>query len=265
MDSIKLNNGVLISRIGYGVYEIPPSITEECVLNALKVGYRHIDTSAYYQNEKEVGIAIKKSGIPREEIFITTKMTGARNYAQAVNMIEAALNKLQLEYIDMMLIHWPSGDNVAMYKAMEDYYRKGKLRAVGLSNFYGGDLKQILDNCQIVPMVNQIETHVFRNQKEEQKKLKEKGILLESWSPLASGSGNIFTNKTLLEIADKHHKSVAQIALRYLYQRDILIIPRSTKIDRMRENMDILDFSLDDEDNRKIENLNKDRSLFGWY
>lgn len=260
-----LNNEVKIPRIGYGVYEISPSITEECVSNALKVGYRHIDTSVYYSNEYEVGGAIKNSGIPREKIFITTKICGASNYNRACEMIENALNKLQVDYIDLMLIHWPSGDNLAMYKAMENYYKQGKLSAIGLSNFYGRDLDNILNNCEVMPVVNQIETHVFRNQKQMQKLLQNNNIILESWSPLASGANNIFSNQILLEIGKKYYKSVAQVALRYLYQRDILIIPRTTQIERMKENIDILDFNLSDDDISKIETLDKGKSLFGWY
>ena len=260
-----LNNGVKIPKIGYGVYEIPPNITEECVSNALKVGYRHIDTARYYENEYEVGCAIKKSGISREEIFITTKIYGAYDYDMACKMIESSLNKLQVDYIDLMLIHWPSGDNLAMYKAMEDYYKQGKLKAIGLSNFYGSDLDNILNNSEITPVVDQIETHIFRSQKQMQKTLEENNIILESWSPLASGANNIFSNETLLEIGQKHNKSIAQVALRYLYQRNILIIPRSTKIERMEENSNILDFNLSDEDINKIETLNREKSLFGWY
>ena len=265
MEYLTLNNGIQIPKLGYGVYQIPPNITEECVLNALKVGYRHIDTAYYYHNEREVGNAIRKSGIPREELFITTKITGAKNYDDACRMIDEALEKLQTTYIDLMLIHWPHGDNVGMYKAMEDYYERGKLRSIGLSNFYNKDLENILKNTKIVPVVNQLETHVFRNQKEGQKLLLEKGIILESWSPLGSGSKKLFRNKILLEIANKHHKSVAQVALRYLYERDVLLIPRSKNSERMKENFEILDFSLDEDDIKQIETLDRNRSLFGWF
>ena len=265
MEYLTLNNGIKIPKIGYGVYQIPPEITEECVSNALKVGYRHIDTAFYYKNERQVGNALKKSGLPREEIFLTTKITGAKNYKQACEMIDLALEKLQTDYIDLMLIHWPHGDNLGMYKAMEDYLEKGKLRSIGLSNFYGKDLELILKNCKYVPVVNQLETHVFRNQKEVQKLLSEEGIILESWSPLGSGSKKLFKNKVLIEIANKYNKTVAQVALRYLYERDILLIPRSKNLDRMKENIDILDFSLSDEDIKNIESLDRNRSLFGWF
>lgn len=264
-DYIVLNNGIKIPRIGYGVYQIPPSSTEHCVSEALKLGYRHIDTAAYYNNEYEVGLAVKNSKIPREEIFITTKIYGADNYDIACKMIDEALEKLQVEHIDLMLIHWPSGDNLAMYKAMEDYYKNKKLRAIGLSNFYGEDLNSILENCEITPTVDQIETHVFRNQYNMQKILKDNGIVLEAWSPLASGENNIFSNEIISSIGNKYSKSNAQVALRYLYQRDILIIPKSTKAERMKDNMNIRNFVLSEEDMNLIDSLDKGKSLFGWY
>lgn len=263
MQYIKLNNGVKIPRIGYGVYMVDPSITKQCVSNALKVGYRHIDTSFFYGNEEEVGKAIKESLIPRNEIFLTTKITGAKDYDEACSMIDKALNKLQVDYIDLMLIHWPSGDNLSMYRAMEEYYKQGKLRAIGLSNFYDNELENILKKAKIKPVVNQIETHVFRNQKKMQEYLGKNDIILESWSPLARGENNIFDNKILTQIAKKHGKSVAQVALRYLYERDIILIPRTTNINRMKENIDILDFSLDSDDIRLIDSLDTDKSLFG--
>jgi len=261
---MKLNNGVEIPDIGYGVYEIPPKITKECVLTALKIGYRHIDTAAYYKNEREVGEATRESGIPRNEIFVTTKICLAGNYQKACKKIEDCLARLGLDYIDLLLYHWPSGKNVEVYKAMEDYYKKGKIRAIGLSNFYGKKLDEILANCEIVPAVNQIETHVLRNQKEEQALLESKGIVLESWSPLGNGSKKIFNNEILLKIAAKHQKTVAQVSLRYLYQRKVLIIPRSKNEGRMRENFNILDFMLDEEDIKEIETLDRKKSLLGW-
>lgn len=265
METAILNNGVIIPKIGFGVYEISPRDTKKCVLSAFECGYRHIDTSFYYHNEAEVGEAIKASKIKRSEIFVTTKITGAKTYAEACAMIDLALSKLKLDYIDMMLIHWPSGDTINTYKAMEDYYRAGKLRAIGLSNFFGKELDKILNSCKITPAVNQIETHVFRNQKTVQKMLENKGIITESWSPLASGENNIFSNSTLIEIGKKHNKSAAQVALRYLIERNVLIIPRSQNIAHMKENLDIFDFVLDKVDITKIEKLSKDEPLLGWY
>ena len=259
---MKLNNGVDIPQIGYGVWQVPKEITKKCVLDALEVGYRHIDTAFAYQNEKEVGEAIRESGLRREDIFITTKIFAAKNYDEACLMIERALKTMQLDYIDLMLIHWPEADNVGMYKAMEDHYFKGKLRAIGLSNFYGEELDNILQNARVIPALNQIETHVYKNQKEMQKTLEKRGILLESWSPLASAKHDIFNEPVMVEIAEKYHKTVAQVALRYLYERGIIIIPKSVRKERMKENIDLLDFSLNDKDISAIEMLEEGKSIF---
>ena len=262
MEFVKLNNGIMIPKIGYGVYQIPKEITKECVLNALSVGYRHIDTAFMYHNEKEVGEAIKESGIARSEIFVTTKIVNAKDYDEACQMIECALKTLNLDYIDLMLIHWPAGDNLAMYKAMEDYYFQGKLKAIGLSNFYGNELDNIIKHSRVIPTIDQIEAHVFNCQIETQKELEKHSIVLEAWSPLAAAKLDIFSNPTLVEIANKYHKSVAQIALRYLYQRNIVIIPRSKNVERMKENIDILDFSLDVNDIKEIEKLDRKKSIY---
>lgn len=264
MEYKTLNNGIKIPKIGYGVYKVEKEITTQCVLEAIKCGYRHIDTAHYYYNEEEVGRAIIQSNIPREEFFITTKITEAKDYEEACKMIDIALEKLQVSYIDLMLIHWPAGDNLAMYKAMEDYYKEGKLKAIGLSNFYGDSLQEILDNATIMPALNQIEVNVFQAQKEMQEILDKYNIALEAWSPLASGMHNIFENELLLKLASKYNKSVAQIALRYLYQRDIIIIPRSINPKRIKENFDILDFNIDDDDISLIETLDKHKSIFEW-
>ena len=257
-----MNNGIDIPQIGYGVWQVPKELAKKCVLDALEVGYRHIDTAYAYQNEKEVGEAIRESGLKREDIFVTTKIFGGKSYKDGCIMIERALKTLGLAYIDLMLIHWPEGDNVGMYKAMEDYYEKGKLRAIGLSNFYGDELDNILKNARIMPALNQIETHVYKNQKEMQKTLEKHGILLESWSPLASAKHNIFNDQIMVNIANKHNKTVAQVALRYLYERNIVIIPKTIHKERMKENLDILDFNLDREDIELIETLNEDKSIF---
>ena len=262
MKDIVLNNGIKIPQLGYGVYKIEKDKAEECVLNALKVGYRHIDTAYYYYNEEEVGKAIKKSGLKREEIFLTTKIVEANSYEEAVNKIEDALRKLDTEYIDLMLIHWPSGDNIATYKAMEHYYEIGKLKAIGLSNFYGKELDKILTNCKIRPAINQIEAHVYNQQKEMKNLLDELGIILEAWSPLAAGKNNIFEDETLKEIGKKYAKTAAQVALRYLLEMNIVIIPKTTNIERMKENIDIFDFSLTGDERDKISKLDLNHSLF---
>ena len=261
---MKLNNGVEIPDIGYGVYQIPPKITEECVSNALKVGYRHIDTAAYYRNERQVGEAVRKSGLPRNEVFITTKINRARNYKTACKKIEKCLARLNLGYIDLLLYHWPSGNNLEVYRAMEKYYKEGKIKALGLSNFYDKKLEEIFNNCEVIPTVNQVETHVFREQKDMEKYLNEHDSILESWAPLGHGSKKLFENEILVKIAAKHQKTVAQVALRYLYQRKILIIPCSKNLGRMTQNFEILDFNLDKDDIKEIESLDTNKTLFGW-
>ncbi|WP_238902470.1 aldo/keto reductase [Clostridium sp. YIM B02506] len=260
-----LNNGIKIPRIGFGVYQVSSNIAERCVIDALSSGYRHIDTARNYDNEREVGNAIKKCGITREEIFLTTKIYGAYSYREACGYIDEALNKLQTDYIDLLLFHWPSGNIVETYRAMEDYYKAGKLKAIGLSNFYGKDFKKIISNCEITPMVNQVEAHVFMQQKHFKEEMDKYNIRLEAWSPLACGKNNIFNNKILKIIADNHNKSVAQVALRFLYQKDILIIPKTVNIQRMKENLDILDFELSHNEVKEIEKLDTEKSLFGWY
>jgi len=260
-----LSNNIKIPKIGFGVYQIEVNKTGECVNNALALGYRHIDTARNYGNEREVGNAIANSKIDRKDIFLTTKISGSYHYEEACLYIEEALSKLKVDYIDLMLFHWPSGNLNNTYQAMEKYYKMGKLKAIGLSNFYGNDLIQILDNCEIKPMVNQVEAHVFFQQRDLKKDMDKLNIKLEAWSPLASGKNNIFLNCTLESIAKKHHKSVAQIALRFLMQKGFIVIPKSQHIERMKENIEILDFSLDDGDIKKIESMELNDSLFGWY
>ena len=265
MDHIILNNGVSIPLVGYGVYQIPKHQTKECVINAIKSGYRHIDTARDYGNEKEVGEAIRECGIKRTDLFLTTKIYGAYSYQEACQYIDDALNRLDCEYIDLLLFHWPSGNLTETYRAMEDYYKQGKLKAIGLSNFFDHQLDTILSNCTITPAVNQVETHVFHQRHKFQQRLHHDNIQLEAWSPLACGKHNIFHHPMLQEIADKHHKSISQIALKFLVQRKIIIIPKSIHINRMMENIDIFDFELTQEEMLKIKSLDRNKSLFGWY
>lgn len=264
-NTIKLHNGVEMPRIGYGVYQISPSDTERCVRDALSVGYRSIDTAQCYYNEKEVGKAVRASAIPREDLFITTKLWGGRGYSDTIKSIDQSLSRLDMDYIDLLLIHEPSGDYKEIYRAMEDAMQEGKLRSIGVANFLDGTFIDLINNCKVVPMVNQIETHPFRQQKEMQELCKEYGTVLEAWSPLACGKNNIFHNPVLSGIAAAHGKTVAQIVLRWLYQRNIVIIPKSTHRERMIENLAILDFSLSDEEMSLIATLNKGKSLFNWW
>lgn len=262
---IRLNNDVVMPRIGYGVYQISPSKTERCVRDALAVGYRSIDTAQCYYNEAEVGQAVRASGIPRDEVFITTKLWGGRGYADTLRSIDQSLNRLGMDYIDLLLIHEPSGDYNEIYRAMEDALKGGKLRAIGVANFLNDTFKNLVENCTVIPSINQIETHPFRQQIEMQKLCRKYGTVMEAWSPLACGKNGIFHNPVLTSIAKTHDKSIAQVVLRWLYQRNIVIIPKSTHKERMIENLDILDFSLTDEEMNLIATLDKGKSLFNWW
>ena len=264
MKYVKLLNGVEMPILGFGVYQIPD--LEECervVLEAIEVGYRSIDTAQVYGNEEAVGNAIKKSGIDRKEFFITTKVWISNSgYEKAKASIEESLRKLQTDYIDLLLIHQPFGDYYGTYRAMEEYYKAGKLRSIGVSNFYPDRFVDIVNFVEIKPMVNQVETHVFNQQIIPQKIMKEYGTQIESWGPLAEGKNNLFTNETLVEIGKKYDKTAAQVALRYLIQRDIVVIPKTVKKDRMIQNFSVFDFELSEDDMKEILKLDKKESLF---
>lgn len=264
MEYVTLNDGNKMPILGLGVYLVPASQTVDVVKTALNDGYRLIDTAEYYRNEKEVGQAVRESGIPRNEIFVTTKMPPQANYQEAAKRIDESLAALDIDYIDLMLIHWPGRNNVETYRALEDAQKAGKVRSIGLSSFYGSEYQQILDECDVVPVVDQNETHVFRQQKEFQKVLKSHGTELEAWSPFAEGKKNIFKNETLSKIAQKHNKTVAQVILRFLIQRGIIVIPKSVHEDRIAENIDVFDFELDSKDMAAIDSMNEERSVFGW-
>lgn len=264
-NEITLNNGVKMPRIGYGVYQVPSSITERCVSDALSVGYRLIDTAQCYGNEKAVGKAIRKSSVPRNEIFLTTKLWGARGYRDTFSSIDASLRDLDTDYIDLLLIHEPTGNFCEVYKAMEDVYRAGKLRAIGVANFLEKNWHLLLKTAEIIPAVNQIETHVFRQQKTMHAILQDKCVVHESWSPLACGQNGFFYNPILQKIGQKYGKTNAQIGLRFLYQSDIVVIPKSTHKERMKENLNILDFELSSEDMEMLSRLDLGRSMFGWW
>ena len=264
-DAVILNNGVEMPRIGYGVYQIPSSMTERYVRDALSAGYRSVDTAQCYGNEAAAGRAIKASGIPRNEIFVTTKLWGGRGYRDTVSSIDSSLKALGMDHIDLLLIHEPTGDFHEIYRAMEDAYRAGKLRAIGVANFLEKNYKSLLETADIMPAVNQIETHVFRQQKDMKGLLKDHGTVHESWSPLACGQNGFFRNQTMQEIGDRYGKSNAQVGLRFLYQQGIVIIPKSTHIERMKENLDILDFELTQDEMDILSGLDLDRSMFGWW
>ena len=257
MEYIKLNNGVDIPILGYGTFQIPSSIAEECVLNALSVGYRMIDTAAAYFNEKEIGRAIKKSKISREEIFVVTKVwIQDAGYENTMKAFYTSLKNLDLDYIDLYLIHQPYGDYYGSWKAMEELYRKGKIRAIGVCNFSMERFVDLYMNCTIKPMVNQIEFHPFFQQNQVQNLLKDYNCQIQAWGPLNEGQRNIFKHEILEEIAKKHDKTVAQIVLRWHIQKHIMTIPKTIHKDRMIENMNIWDFQLDSENFKKIDQLN---------
>ena len=263
METVKLRNGVIMPIVGYGVYQVDPAECERCVSDALKTGYRMIDTAQAYNNEEGVGAAIAKSGIPREEIFIVSKIWISNyGYEKAKASIDESLRKLRTDYIDLMLLHQPFCDRYGAYRALEEAYKEGKLRAIGVSNFYPDHLIDIACNVEIPPMVNQVETHVFDQQTEAQKYMEEYGYRIMSWGPLAEGRNNFFTNPVLEGIGKKYGKSVAQVALRWLIQRGVIIIPKSVHIERMEQNIDIFDFTLSNEDMAEIAALDTGKSLF---
>lgn len=263
MKTIKLRNGVEMPIIGYGVYQVDPSECERCVSDALKFGYRMIDTAQAYQNEEGVGAAIAKSGIPRNELFIVSKIWISNyGYKKAKASIDESLRKLGTDYIDLMLLHQPFCDRYGAYRALEEAYKEGKLRTIGVSNFYPGHLIDLASNVEIPPMVNQVETHVFDQQKEAQKYMEEYGCQIMSWGPFAEGRNNFFSNPVLEKIGKQYGKSVAQVALRWLIQRGVIIIPKSVHVERMEQNLNIFDFNLSDADMAEIAKLDTGKSLF---
>lgn len=263
MITVTLNNGVVMPQIGYGVYQVDPAECERCVSDALSVGYRMIDTAQAYHNEEGVGAAVKKSGIARKEIFLVSKVWISNyGYEKAKASIDESLRKLGTDYIDLMLLHQPFCDRYGAYRALEDAYKEGKLRAIGVSNFYPDHFIDLASNVEIVPAVNQVETHVFDQQTKAQEYMKEYGTHMMAWAPLAEGRNNFFSNPVLEAIGKKYGKSVAQVALRWLTQREVIIIPKSTHIERMEQNLDILDFTLSDEDMSAIAGLDTGKSLF---
>ena len=261
---VELNNGVKMPILGYGVFQITdPKECERCVLDAIDVGYRLIDTAQAYGNEEAVGNAIKKCDVPREELFITTKVwISNAGYENAKKSIEESLKKLQLDYLDLLLIHQPFNDYYGTYRAMEELHKEGKIRAIGLSNFYPDRLIDLIKFNEVVPAVNQVETHVFNQQVKAQEIMKKYGVQIQAWAPFAEGKNNLFSNETLKSVGDKYNKSVAQVALRYLIQRGVSVLPKSVNKDRMKENFNVFDFELTEEDMNLIASLDTENSLF---
>ena len=253
MEYVTLNNGVKMPKLGYGVYQVSSEECERCVLDDISVGYRAIDTAQSYGNEEAVGSAIQECGVPRGELFLTTKVwISNAGYEKAKASIDRSLQKLHTDYIDLLLIHQPFSDYYGTYRAMEEAYRAGKLRAIGVSNFYPDRLIDLCQFAEITPAVNQVETHVFHQQQAAHQYMKKYGVQHESWGPFAEGRNDFFTNPVLNEIGQRYNKSAAQTALRFLLQSDVVVIPKSTHKERMEENFNIWDFALSDEDMNAI-------------
>ncbi|WP_295418867.1 aldo/keto reductase [uncultured Subdoligranulum sp.] len=263
MEQVTFYNGVKMPIVGYGVYQVSKEECEHCVLDALAVGYRSIDTAQSYFNEEQVGNAIVKSGVPRKDIFLTTKVWIEHyGYEEAKKAVLESMRKLQTEYLDLVLLHQPFSDYYGAYRALEDLYGEGKLRAIGVSNFYPDRLVDIASFSRIKPMVNQVETHPFHQQTEAKKWMDKYGIQMEAWAPFGEGRGGLFENPVLAQLADKYNKTTAQIILRWHIQRGVVVIPKSTHKARMEENLQVFDFVLEPEDMNRISALDKKQSSF---
>lgn len=263
MEQITLYNGVKMPIVGYGVYQVSKEECERCVLDALAVGYRSIDTAQSYFNEEQVGNAIAKSGIPREDIFLTTKVWIEHyGYEEAKKSVLESMRKLRTDYLDLVLLHQPFSDYYGAYRALEELYDEGKLRAIGVSNFYPDRLVDIASFSRVKPMVNQVETHPFHQQAEAKKWMDKYGIQAEAWAPFGEGRGGLFENPVLVQIAEKYGKTTAQIILRWHIQRGVVVIPKSTHKTRMVENLNVFDFELEQVDMNRISALDKKQSAF---
>lgn len=263
MEYTVLSNGVRMPMLGYGVYQVTKDECERCVLDALKAGYRSIDTAQAYFNEEEVGAAIEKSGVKREEIFLTSKVWIENyGYENCRKSVETSLKKLRTDYLDLMLLHQPFADYYGAWRALEDLYEEGKLRAIGVSNFYPDRMVDIASFVRIRPMVNQVEIHPFNQQTEAKAYMDKYGVQIEAWAPFGEGRGGLFENGTLKEIGAQYGKTTAQVMLRWHMQRGVVVIPKSTHAQRMAENFDVFDFQLTDADMERIAALDKKESAF---
>lgn len=266
MEYITLNNNVKMPRLGFGTAKLEGEECVNSVLEALELGYRLIDTAQMYKNQVEVGNAIKRSGVPREELFITTKICRPSNsYEGSKESLETSLKELQLDYVDLLLIHEPYEEAKEMYRALVEAYEKGKVKAIGISNFNENLYKEFIEGCNIIPAVNQVEYHVFFQQNELKDLMDIHGTHMQAWSPFAKGKKDFFENEVLVSIGEKYSKTAAQVALRFLIQSNLSVIPKSLHKERMKENMEIFDFQLTDTDMKDIRLLNQGETLFGWY
>lgn len=265
MEYVKLNNGVLMPLVGLGTWDLRNNECIDTVSKAIQLGYRLIDTAQMYGNEKEVGLGIMKSGMNRQELFITTKIYRISNsHEKAKQAIDESLKNLQLDYIDLLLLHEPYTQGPQMYQALEEAYKEGKVKAIGISNYNEKWYQNFVEECSIIPAVNQVEVHVNFQKWQLQDMLEKHGTLMQAWSPLGQGIGNIFKNPILIQIGKKYNKSPAQVALRFLVQRGISVIPKSNKESRLMENINIFDFQLADEEIETIRQLNTNKTLFSW-
>lgn len=264
MEYVKLNNGVEMPIISFGVYQIPKEDTKRCVLDAIKSGYRGIDTAQSYFNESEVGDAIVECGVPREELFITTKVwIDHYGYEECKASVEESLRKLKTDYLDLCLLHQPFSDYYGAYRALEELYAEGKIKAIGVSNFYPDRLTDIcMFDRKVIPAVNQVEVNPYNAQWFAQENMEKHGVKMEAWAPFGEGRNNLFTNETLVSIGKKYNKSSAQVVLRWLIQRGVIVACKSTHIERMQENINVFDFELTEEDMNSIKTLDTSNSLF---
>lgn len=261
MQYLTLNNGVKMPILGFGTSRIKD---KETILKALQVGYRLIDTAQMYGNESEVGEAVKSSGIKRDEFFITTKLSSDMSYDETLKSFEVSMKKLKLDYLDLLLIHSPYSQSRQMYQAMEKLYNEKRIKALGVSNFKADFFENFVKSCKIIPAINQCQTHIFHQQKPLRATMQKYKTILESWSPFVAGKNNFFDNEILKKIAQKHKKTIAQIALRFLIEQGIVVIPKTTNEARMKENLNIFDFSLDNEDRQTLNAMDTGKSQFGW-
>ena len=264
MQYVKLNDQLLMPMVGYGTYRTPISKTRDLVAEAIEIGYRSIDTAQCYGNESGVGEAVRNSSIPREDFFLTTK-TWTTGYKDTKRSIDRSLQELQTDYVDLLLIHEPTGDIAGIYRALEDAYEAGKARAIGLSNFMGETLRKIVRDARIKPAVDQVETHPLRQQWMLQRKCEGAGIVMESWSPLVAGNRSLLNDPMIEAIAQDHGRKPAQIVLRWLVQRGIPVIPKSTSREHMAENLEVFDFSFTDHEMDRMKEFDTDKSQFGWW
>ena len=265
MEYKTLNNGLKMPMVGLGVYNISEKETQRVVEDALSVGYRSIDTAAMYENEKGVGDAVRACNVPREELFVTTKICEpCHTREETLRTVDRSMRQIGLDYVDLMLLHWPVGNPAVMWHTLEELYAQGMFKAIGVSNFYPNTFPMIVEDAKVMPVVNQCEAHVLYQQRKMREYLKPYDVAMEAWSPLAEGRSSIFKNETLVSIGEKYGKTSAQVALKFLVQNDIIIIPKTTHRERMVENISLFDFALTDGDLAEIRRLDTGRNVTGW-